>query len=190
MPVYKAVLPTTLPGLTLKNGTNTLFVFAADATDAATIIQGHQPATEDQLWANATISEVVAADDLSPVVNTDDTRQTNSYIFTLSIAGDDTNASFTYTAASGEDLDDVMAAMVILLNLHADITGAAWATPNLTLSDIGDDIGDHTVTSVVSYGGTTIAGMDGATTHEGIAGAALLQAYSTIAPSVLHLMSA
>lgn len=190
MPLYKAVLPTTLPGLTLKNGTNVLLVFAVDATDAATLIQGHQPDTEDQVWANATISEVTVADDLSPVVNTDDTRQTNSYTFTLSVAGADTNASFTYTAAAGEDIDDVMAALVVLLLAHGDLTGAAWSTPNLTLSDIGDDIGDHTVTSVVSYGGVTIAGMDGATTHEGIAGAALLQAYSVIAPSFLHLMSA
>jgi hypothetical protein len=185
MPMYKAELPSGLPGLSLKNGTNVLLVEAVDATDAAALVAGHQIAQDDALWANATITALLASSDLSPVVNPD-TGQTNSYVFTLVVSGAHVG-TYTYTAADGEDLDDVMAAMVILLNLDGAITGAAWASPTLTLSSVGDNIGDAVVTPTVSYGGATIVSFSGATVDGGIAGAALTQAYSIVNPSISHL---
>ena len=188
MATYKAVFPTNVPGVTLKNGTNFLLVEAADATDAAALIQGHMPAQDDQFWANATVSAWPAAtEDLSPVTNPD-SGEVKSYVFTLVVSGAHVG-TYTHTAVAGEDLDDVMAALVVLLLADAAIAGAAWATPNLTLSDIADGIGDAIVTPTVTYGGTTILGMDGATTDGGIAGAALVQAYSVVNPFIIHLKS-
>lgn len=187
MPTYKAELSPTLPGLTLKNDVNVLLVEAEDAVDAAALIQGHMLDQDDQLWSNATITEVTNATDLSPVVNPD-TGQTNSFVFTLVVSGAHVG-TYTHTAAAGEDLDAVMAAMVILLNLDAAISGAAWATPILTLSDIADGIGDAIVTPTVTYGDITIVSFSGATVDGGIAGAALTQTYSVIAPLITHLKS-
>jgi len=185
MPTYKAELPSGLPGLSLKNGTNVLLVEAVDATDAAALVAGHQIAQDDALWANATITELTVGTDLSPVVNPD-TGQTNSYVFTLVVTGAHVG-TYTHTAVAGEDLDAVMAAMVILLNADAAIAGAAWASPTLTLSDIGDNIGDAIVAPTVTYGGTTIVSFSGATTDGGIAGATLEQVYSVINPTISHL---
>jgi hypothetical protein len=185
MATFKAELPSGLPGLSLKNGVNVLLVEAVDATDAAALVAGHQLAQDDALWANATITAVGGGADLSPVVNPD-SGQTNSYVFTLAVTGAHVG-TYTHTAAAGEDLDAVMAAMVILLNLDGAITGAAWASPVLTLSDVGDNIGDAVVAPTVSYGGTTIVSFSGATVDGGIAGAALTQAYSLVNPSISHM---
>jgi len=186
MPTYKAELPSGLPGLSLKNGTNVLLVEAVDATDAATLVQGHAVAQDDALWANATISELTVGTDFSPVYNPD-TGVTNEWVFTVTVAGADTNASWSHTAVAGEDLDDVMAAMVILIDAHADIAASDWSTPLLTVAEIADDIGDHTMTCTVTYGGVDIAGQTGAIVHEGIAGAVLTQTYSTLVPTIAHM---
>jgi hypothetical protein len=148
-------------------------------------------AQDDALWANATISDITTGADLSPVVNPD-TGETLSYVLDIAIAGDDTNASFSHTAAAGEDYADVMAAMVVLLNAHADIAGAAFGGDVLTLSSIGDDIGDHTVTATFKYGGVNIPSFLSTVTDEGIAGAALTIATSTdvVAPVISHMQSA
>ena len=187
MPSYKALIPPNLPGVTLKNGTNVLIVEATDATDAAALIQGHQLAQDDQLWSNATISEITVGTDLSPVVN-QDSGQTNSYVLNVAIAGAGTNASFSYTAVSADSYADVFAAMVILLNDHADIAGAAFAGNVLTVAAIGDNIGDHTVIATFTYGGVNIASFLGAITDGGIAGATLEIATSTsvVAPVISH----
>lgn len=186
MPTYKAELPNTLPGLQLKNGVNAILIEAVDATDAAALLAGHMISQDDQLWSNATISELTNGADFSPVVNPD-TGETNNWVFSIAIAGGTVNATFSHTATAGQDLDAVMAAMVVLLNADANIANAAWATPNLTVADVADNIGDHTVTPTVTYGGTTILGQDGATTDGGIAGAALVQAYSVVVPSFEHI---
>lgn len=185
MATFKAELPSGLPGVSLKNGVNVLLVEAVDATDAAALVAGHQIAQDDALWANATITAWPPATDLSPVVNPD-TGQTNSYVFTIVLTGTHVG-TYTHTAAAGEDLDAVMAAMVILLNADAGIAGAAWASPTLTIANIGDNIGDAIVTSTASYGGTNVVGFIGAKTDGGIAGAALDQAYSLVNPLINHL---
>lgn len=187
MATFKAELPTGLPGLSLKNGVNVLLVEAVDATDAAALVAGHQLAQDDALWANATITAVGGGTDLSPVVNPD-SGNTNEYVFTLVVSGAHVG-TYSHTAAAGEDLDAVMAALVVLLNADAAIAGAAWASPTLTLSDIADNIGDAVVTPTVSYGGTTIVSFSGATVDGGIAGAALTQAYSLVNPLITHLKS-
>ena len=191
MPTYKAELPSSLPGISLKNGTNVLIIEATDATDAAALVQGHQIAQDDQLWANSTVSELTTATDMSPVLNPD-TGVTNSYVLNVDIAGPDTTASFTHPVVAGQTYAQAMAAMVVLLNANADIAGAAFAADVLTVSDIADDIGDHTVTATFTYGGVNIASFLGAITHEGIAGATLEIATSTsvVAPSIAHMQSA
>ena len=187
MATFKAELPSGLPGLSLKNGVNVLLVEAVDATDAAALVAGHQLAQDDALLANATITAVGGGTELSPVGNPD-SGNTNDYVFTLVVSGAHVG-TYTHTAAAGEDLDAVMAAMVILLNADAAIAGAAWASPTLTISSIGDNIGDAVVTPTVTYGGTTIVGFPGTTTDGGIAGATLEQDYSLVNPLITHLKS-
>jgi uncharacterized protein affecting Mg2+/Co2+ transport len=187
MPIYKVELPSGVPGLTLRNGTNALFVTAQDATDAAALVQGHMPVTDDAMWANAVVTEVTVGSDLSPVVNPD-TGETLSYVATIAISGGTVNGTFTHTAAAGETISDVMDALVVLLNADANIAGAAWSSPTLTIAAIGDNIGDHAVVESFTYGGVEIPSLFGAVTDEGIAGAALSVAVSTgvVAPVIVH----
>ena len=186
MPTYRIELPTSLPGLTLRNGTNVLIVEAQDATDAAALVQGHYPIQDEALWANATVTEITVGADLSPVVNPD-TGETLSYVATVTLAGA-TSGTFTVTAAAGETLSDMMDALVILFNAHADIANAAWSTPKLTIASIADNIGDMVVTSSFTYGGEEVPSFFGAITDQGIAGAVLEQAVSAgvIAPTIAH----
>lgn len=167
MPSYEVKLD--MPGLNLMNGHNAMVVEAADATDAKAAAAMHY--RNDASWENAIVTEVVAAADMSPQL--DGEGKLVPFKLSIEILGPDTNASFEYDAIAADSVDDMGDAMVILLNAHADITLAAYATPNLTLSGIADDIGDHTATVTLSRNGSTIAGFVGAVTDGGIAGAAL-----------------
>lgn len=184
MATFKVQIDPNSVGLTLKNGHNLMLVSADDDDDALVLALAHNEGPDEAAWANATVSEVVGVD-LSPVTNPDDLRVL-SYVLDIAIAGADTNASFSYTAEAGDTYADVFAAMKILLNAHPDIAGADFAADLLTISDIGDDIGDHTVTATFKYGDSDIASFLGAVTHEGIAAAVLTIATSTgvVAPTI------
>jgi len=168
MPAYEVKI-TDPTGATLKNGHDVMTVFAEDGPDAIACATGQNDG--DGSWAAATATLIGVGTDLSPV--TDAQGKTRSYALNVLIAGPDTTAAFKYTAIAADSYADVFDAMVILLNAHADIAGAAFAANLLTVSDIGDDIGDHTLTVSFEFGGSAIPSFLSTVTHEGIAGAVL-----------------
>lgn len=187
MPTYKVQIDPNASGLVLTNGRNLMLVSAEDADEALVLALVHNTGPDEAAWTNATVSDFAGVD-LSPVTNPQDLRVLE-YVLDIAIAGADTNASFSYTAVAGDDYDAVFDAMVVLLNAHADIAGAAFAADLLTISDIGDDIGDHIVTATFTYGGADIDSFLGAVTDGGIEAAVLTIATSTgvVAPAIEFL---
>lgn len=184
MAIFKVQIDPNASGLTLKNAHNLMLVSAETEADALVLALAFNEGPDEGAWTNATVSDFVGVD-LSPVTNPDDERVIE-YVLNVAVAGADTNASFSYTALVGDTYAEVMAAMVVLLNAHADITGADFAADLLTISDIGDDIGDHIVTASFTFGGSTIASFLGAVTDGGIAAAVLTIATSTgvVSPTI------
>lgn len=170
MPAYEVKI-TDQGGATLKNGHNVMTVFAEDGPDAIACASGQNDA--DGSWANATATEIDVGTDLSPV--TDGQGKTRS--FTLKLAVTDnaagTTESFSTTSGSTDSYADAFAAMVVLLLAHGDFTGAAFGADLLTISDIGDALGDSTVIISFEYGGVAIPSFLSTITHEGIVAAVL-----------------
>lgn len=171
MPAYEVKLSGNQPGLTLKNGHDVMAVFAEDGPDAVAIAGGHFDGDSEGAWAQATATEIVAAADFSPVANA--VGGTTSFALQVTVKGPDLNQTFKYVAIAADVYDDVFNAMVLLLNADPSIAGAAFAANLLTISDIADDLGDHTVTAEFTYGGVAVPSYLGAVTHEGIAAAVL-----------------
>lgn len=172
MPAYRVEL-TNPTGATLKNGNNVMCVFAEDGPDAIAAAGGQNDG--DGSWATATATEIDVGTDLSPV--TDAQGITREFVLKVDIRGgnDDLTqpANFQYVCESGDSYADAFAAMVILLNAHADIANAAFAGDLLTIAEIGDSFGDHTVAASFEYGGVAIPSFLGTITHEGIEAAVL-----------------
>lgn len=171
MPAFEVKIPGNTPGLTLKNGHDVMSVFAEDAADALRIAGGHFDGDSEGAWASATATEIVAAADLGPVANA--VGGTTVFALQVTVKGPDLNQTYKYTAIAADVYDDVFNAMVLLLNADPSITGAAFAADLLTISDIGDALGDHTVTAEFTYGGVAIPSYLSTITHEGIAAAVL-----------------
>lgn len=186
MPAYDVKIPANLPGLTLKNGHDRMTVFAADEADARAVAAGHFDGDSSGAWQQAVVTESVAGVDLSPVATAD--GKTTSFALRVTIKGEDLNETFQHVATAGQSYADVFNAMVALLNADPNIAGAGFAANLLTIADIADDLGDHTVIAEFTYGDQPIASFLGAVTHEGIPGAVLSVA-SNAAP-VLPLVTA
>ena len=159
-----------------KNITKTkqLVVQAEAAADAKVFAASHF--NGDASWADAVATTLTAStlDAASSMVG---------WVWTLTIYDGAAQTvdplTVTYTGAGTDDLDDVAAALVILLNATADIANAAYAAPNLTLSSIADGIGDATVKiNVTPPSGDTNFDLStllyASITDEGIAAAALV----------------
>jgi len=187
MPSYEVKLPTNTGGLTLKSGHDIMYVEAADAADARAVAAGHFDGDSAAAWQNSatTVTEITVASDLSPVATSVGT--TSTFKLDVTVVGADTNATFSASAAAADSYADVFAAMVVLLLAHGDFTGAAFGSNLLTVSSIGDDIGDHTLTATFSYGGVDVPSFLSTVTHEGIPGAVLTVASnaSVVLPKVL-----
>lgn len=167
MAFYKVQL--NADGLTLKDGHNFMIVEADDAAMAQAIAGSHRDA--DSAWGSATATLFAGATDLSPQVDGD--GNTAAFSLYVTVKGPDTNASFEVAAAAADDVDALGDAMVVALNAHADIAGAAYATPNLTIAETTDGIGDHACVVELRRNGVALPGFVGAITDEGSAGAAL-----------------
>lgn len=171
MPSYVVQIGESVPGLTLKNGHDTMIVEASNAADAAAVAAGHFDGDAAAAWSAATATEVVVATDLSPVSN--EVGDTTSFALKVTVTGPDLNETFEHVATAGQSYADVFTAMVTLLNANALIAGAGFAANLLTISNIADALGDHTVSAEFTYGGVAIPSFLGAVTHEGLAAAAL-----------------
>lgn len=171
MPAYEVKISGDTPGLTLKNGHDTMAVFAADGPDALALAGGHFDGDSEGAWAGATATEIAAAADLSPVANA--VGGTTEFSLQVTIKGPDLSQTFRYVAIAADSYADVFAAMVLLLNADPSIAGAGFAADLLTVSNVADDLGDHTLTATFTYGGVDIPTYLGAIVHEGIAAAVL-----------------
>jgi hypothetical protein len=188
MASYEVKIPANLGGLTLKNGHDIMFVEAQSAADALALAGGHFDGDSQGAWAAATATEITTASDLSPVV--DAQGKTTNYVLKVRVDGgngDAGPAAFEHVCTAGQSYAQAWAAMVVLINAHADFANAAHAADLLTIANAGDNYGDHTVTCTFEYGGVPIPSFVGAITHEGSAGAVLSVATSTgvVTPKVL-----
>lgn len=152
-----------------KNGHNMMVVEADDAANAQAMASAYHDG--DASWLNATATAFTSLTDLSPV--TDGDGNTQAFSLRAVITGGTVNDTFEVAAAAADTVDDLGDAIVIALNADANIANAAYATPNLTLATIADNIGDHAVTVELLLGGVALPGFVGAIVDEGIAGAAL-----------------
>ncbi|MCP4900885.1 MAG: hypothetical protein GY906_28290 [bacterium] len=121
--------------------TKQLVVAAEDAAAARLIAATYFD--QDSSWASAIVSSALAEETL------DAAGSMLGWRFDITIDETPTNGpeSITYTGAAGEDLDAVMAEIVILLNAMDDVAGAAYVAPDLTVAvgSGGDDLGDQAV---------------------------------------------
>ena len=170
MPAYRVELTDT-SGATLKNGYNVMCVFAEDGPDAIACASGQNDGDSSWSSENCTATEIAVGTDLSPV--TDAQGKTRNYVLDVRVDGADTTAAFKHTCGAAETYAGAFAAMVILLNAHADIAGAAFGGNSLTVAETTDTLGDHTVTASFSFGDVAIPSFLGAITDGGADSAAL-----------------
>lgn len=156
--------------LHLKNGVNSILVWAEDATDAETLAKAcHDFGASDAAWAAATYTLCAAGANFL------------GWRLRIKVQGA-TGVDVTVTGAAAATVDDIGDLMVIALNATTPIANSAYATPALTISSIADGIGDHKVYAwfLPPLASTTwpdptvsLAGAMGAIVDEGIAAAVL-----------------
>jgi hypothetical protein len=191
MGMYLVTLPKTVVK-TLKNGVDMMVVSATDATDAKAAAAAKY--TGDSVWSDATAT--LLADTAVTA-----TGALTGWRFKITI-GTPTPKVFLLTAAgaSQDTLDEIGTALATLINLDADIAGAAYnTTPQaLKVAETTDALGDMAVTAEVfppiesDSGGQTnsdvpIPGFIASITDEGAKGDALVVTFAAdtlIVPTV------
>lgn len=182
MPAYLVELDQNNGGRTLYSGANACVVFAADAAAAKEVCQSRFPGANATWAADSTVTEVVAGADF------------DGWTFTATVTGEDTNATFVKVGDATDNLiDEIGAAMVILINAHADIAGAAYDASGqvLKVAETTDNIGDHSLSlTIVPPGGdSSIDELVGTVVDGGIVAAVLsvvLPADAAVIPTVLR----
>lgn len=156
-------------GKTIKNGKNAAIVQADSVADAKQIMKAYTGIPTDGSWGEATVTLMSEATDL-------DGWRTR---ITIKDTGGSVVEQVTVTSVATDDFDDIGGDLVTALNATATIAGAAYSTPNLTIAETTDGIGDHTVEleflPPTSWDGddVSLSGLFGTLTHEGASGAAL-----------------
>lgn len=160
-----------------------LFVVSAGtAADAKAICKDRFSGVAEEAWDSATVTTIadVASSAALALVG---------YTFNVVVRAPTTEAileSVSFTATSTDNtLDEIAAALVVLLNATSSIAAASESSNVLTVAAISDGIGDHSLTMEVlppvltdasgiqENRRTAIPGYTGAIVHEGIAGAVL-----------------
>lgn len=172
MPAYLVTLNREKSGKTLQDGADAMVVFAADATEAKQICASKY-GNEGDMWTstNATATEVVADGDWV------------GWTFRVSIGsgfgvGADEAVTFEFVGDATDDtVDEIGAALVVLLNAHADIAAATYtgATNVLEVTGVADAFGDQKlIVEIIPPGGEDgVAALVGVIVDEGIAAAVL-----------------
>lgn len=159
-------------------------VMALDAAQAKAMANTHSAVDTPAAWSNATVTEIAATVTdwidwefrviLNDVADTDDAPVVN-----VAVVGD----------ATTNTIDEIGAALVVLLNATTPIANASYASNVLTVAAIGDGLGDHALTfEVRAPSGDLVPGVIGAIVDEGIAGAvitAALPADADVVPKVV-----
>jgi len=172
-------------GKTLKNNANAVVVFASTSAIAKKMAAAHFDGVGDVFdSADVTATELIAA--------TDWNGWTVKVIVGGGLGAGTDGATFTVLAdGTTNTMDEIAAALVTLINAHADIAGAEYdaATNTLTVAAIGDGIGDQQLTVEMIPPGAyeNVPGLHGAIVDGGIAGAVLtvvLPLDAAVIPSV------
>jgi len=153
----------------LKAGHDQLIVVAESSADAKQVAKAYMGLPSDAAWAAATVTEITEGTDLADWRARVTVKDTGGVIV----------EQVTVTGVTVADFDSIAALLVTALNATSSIAGAAYSTPNLTIAETTDTLGDHTVEVAMLPPITwddpeiAIAGLFGTITHEGVAGAAL-----------------
>jgi len=168
MSIYHCVLDGA-GGHTLRNGINSAIVVANSVADAKQVLKAAMGLPTDGAWSGATVTALTEGTDLEGW----------RARITIKDTSGDVVERVTVTGAASADFDAIAALLVTALNATASIAGAAYATPNLTIAETTDGLGDHTV-EVALLPPTTwdnpaieLASLFGTITHEGSSGDAL-----------------
>lgn len=173
-------------GKTLKEGVNSAVVIADSAADAKQIMKAYLGLPADGAWAGGTVTEITEAVDL---------ENWRAQI-TIKDTSGDLVERVTVTGGSGADFDAIAALLVTALNATDSIAGAAYSTPNLTIAETTDNLGDCTV-EVALLPPTTwndpsigLASLFGTITHEGNQADALaVVMLDIVLPEVKYVLS-
>jgi len=143
MALFSVALPSTVK--TLKNGVNTMIVSATDGDDAKAMAASHF--TGDSPWSDATATELTE-------INVNTATALTGWRFKIVVQTTVPKVfELTATGASQDTLDEIGAALATLINLDADISGAAYnsTTQALTVAagSGADDLGDKICTCEV-----------------------------------------
>jgi hypothetical protein len=182
MPAYLVTLDRTKSGHSLRHGGNAMVVFATSAT-AAKEIAAAQHDGDGLAWANdATATEITAAT----------ANDYNGWTFVINIQSL-ANGTFTLVGdATTNTIDEIGAALVVLLNAHASIANAAYDTTTqvLTIAGAADNLGANQIDVTITppSGKSSIPSLVGTIVDGGVANAALsvvLPADAAVIPRVL-----
>ena len=165
---YRVLLPTDAKTY-LKEGKDAKIVFAESAAEAKLVCKAHDGLPSDEAWDAASSQEMLHSSNLA------DWRARIS----IYDSGAALVEQVEITAISIADFDSIGDLLVTALNLTSSIAGAAYATPNLTVAETPDTLGDHTVVveflPPITWDDPTIAfpSFWGTIPHEGAGGHAL-----------------
>ena len=153
----------------LREGHDQLIVVAESSADAKQVAKAYMGLPSDAAWAASTVTEITEGTDLADWRARITVKDTGGVIV----------EQVTVTGVTVADFDSIAALLVTALNATSSIAGATYTTPNLTIAETTDTLGDHTVEVAMLPPITwddpeiVIAGLFGTITHEGSAGAAL-----------------
>lgn len=163
-------LPNDEGGQNVKDGVFSVITEADDLATARSLASAQFDGDSD--WGNATATALTAL-----------AVDYVGYIYKVKVSGDPAVpgaadvASVSYTAIASDLIDDIGAALVLLLNATPSIAASIYtgATDTLTVAAIADAIGDHSIeVEVIPPGGATgIPELVGTIVDEGIAAADL-----------------
>lgn len=145
------------------NGKNAVVCWAEDATAAKEVAKSYFDGDAAAAWTAATATAIVA-----PAAEFED------WTFSVTVYGATVKETFTVVGdATTDTLDEIGAALVLLLNDNDDIANAAYVsgTDTLTVAEgsAADDLGDHsvfvTITPPSGYSG--IPSLVSTITHKG-----------------------
>ena len=168
MSIYHIALPVDSK-IQLKEGHDQLVVIADSAADAKQVAKAYMGIPSDQAWAGATVTAIAEGTDLAGWRARVTVKDTGGAVV----------EQVTVTAVTVGYFDSIGALLATALNLTTSIAGAAYATPNLTVAETTDSLGDHTVEVAflppITWDDPEIvlAGLFSTITHEGAGGAAL-----------------
>lgn len=166
---FLVTLPASATAKVLKDGYDSILVYADDAADAKAMAKAVTDGDADAQWDGATTTALVAAANLV------------GWRFRVVIFDSDPVVDVEVVGAGTDDtIDEIAALLVIALNATAPIAGAAYNSTSqvLTIAETTDSLGDKKVAVEVyppaSVGGRIpIPGFVDSVTDEGSAGAAL-----------------